>query len=209
MNAKVLALVQRENAAAGGPSGRAELRDVYDLDSMELSSYTGVVVSGHCDQRFLCKQREVLERWVVEGGRLLINGHPHLGFLSELPRTRKLEFHTQSELALAEVEPHPIWSGIDRRDVLFKTGVPGVHSFEELKRIGVAGFYAHAYLVGLPRGTRVITGIGAHRLPVDVSYPLGSGEVIVHCGNDLAVFAHRGTTAERLPEQVMCYLEGR
>ncbi len=203
----ILQLVQRRPEEGGG--GAFETRDVYDLDGIALDDYRGIVISGGCDQRFLAARGDRLGEWVSAGGRILVNGHPVLPFLPGTPAHRALDFHTTEDLWLTEMSDHPLWHGVDRKDLLFNTGVPGSHTFAELTRIGVAGFYAHAYLVGLPEGATVITGIGPGRLPVDVAYPLGEGEVILHLGNDLAGFAKQGTTASVLGERIVAHLEER
>lgn len=160
------------------------IRDIYHIDEVDLDEYTGICI-GNVDQRFLAAREERLTGWVKAGGRLLINGHPQTNFVQGLPKFRKLDFHSPRDLWLSELGSHPIWDGIDRKDLLYRTGVPGDHSFAELEEIGVAGFYAHAYFVDLPEGATAITGIGQGQLPVDVAYPLGAGEVILHLGNDI------------------------
>jgi hypothetical protein len=189
--------------------GRARRTDLYQLEETDLSAYRGLILGISADQRYLASQRDRLEGWVRAGGRLLMNGHPVLPFLTDMPQWRKLHFHGVDDIWLSALEPHPIWEGLDRRDVLLRTGVPGRHSFEDLKRIGVGGFYARSYLVGLGESARAITGIGPGKLPVDVSYPLGDGEVIVHAGNDLIGFDTPGTTAAGLADRVLTYLEGK
>ena len=203
----VLQLVQRR-ASPSEDTTHTAVRDVYDLDGIDLDAYAGIMVSGACDQRFLAARTDRLSAWVRAGGRILVNGHPLERFGENMPETRKHAFHTTRDLWLTETGSHPIWDGVDRRDTLFNTGVPGTHSFEDLQRIGVAGFYAHAYFVDLPEGAVVITGIGPGRLPVDVAYPLGTGEVILHLGNDLTAFSRPGTSAADLGERTLTYLEG-
>lgn len=202
----LLHLVQRPTTGSEDTL-RLAVRDVYDLDRIDLDAYSGIILSAGCDQRFLRRHRERVSDWVRSGGRLLANGHPLEPFLDDLPKHRRIEFHTVRDLWLTAMEPHPIWEGVDRKDLLLRTGVPGEHSFETLKEIGVAGFYSRSFLVDLPAGARVITGIGPGRLPVDASYPLGDGEVILHLGNDLITFARPGTTAAHLGEQALAHLE--
>lgn len=203
----ILQLVQRP-AAPAEDTPRLAVRDVYDLDGIDLDAFAGIAVSGACDQRFLAARADRLSAWVRAGGRILVNGHPLERFLEGMPKYRKLDFHTVRDLWLTEMGSHPIWDGVDRRDVLFNTGVPGSHSFEDLERVGVAGFYAHAYLVDLPEDAVVITGIGQGRLPVDVSYPLGAGEVTMHLGNDIMSFNRSGTSAADIGERTLAYLAG-
>lgn len=163
--------------------------EVYDLPSVDLSAYKGMVVASSCDQRFLQTQQEKLGAWVKAGGKMLVNGHPVLPFLPCMPKHRQLIFHGVDDLWLSAVGEHPIWEGVDREEFILRTGVPGEHSLEDLvENCGVAGFYARSYLVDLPKIHTVITGIGANALPCDVSFPCGDGEVIMHCGIDLENF---------------------
>lgn len=182
--------------------------DIYDLPNVDLSKYRGLICTMGCDQVFLYKHRDRITQWVRAGGTLLASGHPMLPFVDGLPATRKMQFHGLEDVWLTAREPHPVWEGIDRTDVLFNTGVPGTRTFDELKKIGVAGFYARNYLVQLPAGATVITGLGPTGLPVDISYRLGKGEVIVHAGNDLLSFDRPGTSTEGWKATIISYLEG-
>ena len=182
--------------------------DIYDLPNADLSKYRGLIITMGCDQVFLKKHRDRITKWVKAGGTVLTSGHPMMPFIEGLPTTRKMQFHGMEDVWLSPVEAHPIWDGIDRTDVIFNTGVPGKHSLDELAKIGVAGFYARNYLSELPAGVRVITGIGPSNLPVDVSYRLGEGEVIVHAGNDLFGFDRPGTSTEGWNNTIIRYLEG-
>ncbi|WP_345751280.1 hypothetical protein [Microbacterium rhizophilus] len=204
--ARILTLAAQPPAAGAG-SARVDVRDAYDLGEIDLGAYAGLAIDAGCDQRLLARHAERLTAWVRAGGRLFANGHLLTGFVEGLPAHRKLDFHSTRDLWLTETGSHPIWDGIDRRDLLFHTGVPGPHTFEDLERVGVAGFYAHAYFVDLPDGAVAITGIGHGALPVDVAYPLGAGEVILHIGNDVMGFTRPGTTAHDLGERVLAHLE--
>lgn len=185
-----------------------EKRNLYELPRLTLSEYAGMIISMSCDQVFVEKHSETLTHWVEDGGRLLINGHLLRRIVQPQPISRKLDFRGAADIWLSPVSPHPIWEGINRDDVVLRTGVPGQHSLEELKNIGVAGFYGRAYLADLPDNTTVITGLGPFALPVDVSYPIGAGEVIIHHGNDLESFTTEGTSAAHFDLQIYSYLAG-
>lgn len=185
---------------------RVDKVDIYQFPSIDLTKYKGMIIGSACDLVFLEQRSEIISQWVRAGGRLLYSGHPHLRVVEGLPNTRKMEFHNPEDIWLSAVESHPIFEGVDHKDLLFRTGVPGNHSFEELREIGVAGFYGRSYLTNLPDGARVLTGIGPRQLPLDVSYPLGEGEVIVHAGNDIESFAYEGTSTEGLRDAIYTYL---
>lgn len=188
--------------------GRIDVFDLYDLPTLDLNSYRGIICGMSADLRFLHQQQPLLEAWIRQGGCFLYSGHPVEPFLSDMPTWRKLCFHGLDDIWLYPLESHPLWEGIDRCDFLLRTGVPGTHSFEELLSIGVGGFYARNYLADLPACAKAITGLGPGKLPVDVSYPLGSGEVIVHCGNDLTTTVQvPGTSSEHFTERIYRYLE--
>ena len=206
MTPRVLELTQRPVDTS---EGRVQTIDVYGLATIELANYTGILVEGGCDQRFLATQQHRLDEWVQAGGRIVANGHPIQRWLANMPAHRQLDFHTPEDLWLYPVCEHPIWQGVDRTELIFRTGVPGTHSLEEVEHIGVAGFYAHAYLADLPASARIITGIGPAQLPVDVSWTSGVGEVVLHIGNDLSSFAAAGTTTAELADRVLTYLEGQ
>lgn len=183
--------------------------DVYSLTDLDLSEVTGMIVSGMCDQVYLSRHRSVLEAWVREGGRLLINGHVVEPFLEGLPKWRKLTFTQPADLEITAQTSHPLWEGIDPDDVLYRTGVPGEHSRERLTEIGVAGFYGRGYSVRLPQAALVINTIGHLQAPIDYAYPFGLGEVVVHAGLDLEAFpATPGTTLGRFAENAQTWLGG-
>lgn len=163
--------------------------DTYDLFEAGLETVTGISLSGQVDQVFLSKHAEELEAWVRAGGRLLINGHVVLPYLSGLPVWRKLKYTGPTDLRIHTLHPHPVWEGVDPEDLLFRTGVPGNHSQEDYARLGVAGFYARGYYLRLPEGATVINGIGPLRAPVDFEFPLGEGRVLVHGGLDFVAMA--------------------
>lgn len=211
-SAHIIQLVMRpvETGQSSAHDGRVDVVDLYDLASIELDRYRGLILGTGSDQRFLKQHAPLLESWAHAGGRILYSGHPVEPFLAYMPSWRKLHFRGIEDIWLTALDPHPIWEGVDRRDLLLRTGVPGPHSFEELLLVGVGGFYARNYLADLPQHARAITGIGPGRLPVDVSYPMGKGEVIVHCGNDLTATSQQaGTSIEHFTERILAYMEGR
>ncbi|MFI6999731.1 hypothetical protein [Nocardia sp. NPDC050175] len=180
--------------------------DVYDLPETDLATVTGMYLHGDIDQEFLAEHREWLGRFVVGGGRVVVNGHVQRVFLDGLTRWRKLEFRKPADLALTKVSEHPVWAGIDPQVLLYSTGTPGHLSFEELSRIGVAGFYGRGYYLDLPDQAQVIHTIGPTAGPIDYTYPLGAGNVLVHGGNDLLQFASVDRGTSFLTGQVLSWL---
>lgn len=197
---------QRTFSAPGLPDAVVDVVDIYDFPDVDLSQYSGLITGLYCDMRVLESMGDQIAEWVRAGGRIITNGHPVLRWLPGMPAYRKMEFHTLTDLWLHAVEPHPVWEGVNRADMVYHCHLPLPHTPEQLREVGVAGFYGHAYLASLPEGARVITGVGPNALPVDVTYPLGKGEVIVHCGNDITGFGKPQTSAEGLVVTLINYL---
>lgn len=182
--------------------------DPYDLDELDLSTVAGIVVSGMCDQIRLERETERFDEWLATGGRMLVNGHVVRPWVTGMPHWRRLAYRGPADLTITSIAPHPIWAGIDPADVLYRTGVPGVHTHEELEEIGVAGFYGRGYQAPLPDGATIINGIGPLRAPIDVEFTVGAGRVVVHAGLDLGVFAGtEGTTLTAFPTNIRTWLE--
>ncbi|WP_210244100.1 hypothetical protein [Arthrobacter yangruifuii] len=196
------------------PSWRGALADVdaYDLNDdaarARILAADGLVIGGGVDHLLLGRYRGELTAFVRAGGRVLVNGQVVKPFIDDLAVWRKLEFRGPQDVRPHQVQPHPVWAGIDYRDLHYRTGVPGIHSYERLEEIGVAGFYGRGYHLDLPEGASVVTGIGPYRLPLDYSYRIGAGEVLVHGGNDLESFSDDGYSSRVLGPNLVAWLNG-
>lgn len=191
---RVIRLVGRPVTGEPDPQALIPDVDVYTLPELDLGAVAGIIIAGDIDQLFLMEQRELLNRWVHEGGRMLINGHVQRPFLEGLGTWRKLDFRGHRDLSLNRLSEHPVWQGVELKRLQFTLGTgrapaQGLAAETQLHEEGVAGFYGRGYLLPLPEGARRIHGLGALNAPIDVEYPLGEGLVLVHCGNDLEGFA--------------------
>ena len=204
----VLKAVMAPRPTGGTDAGRLREIDVYDLFDSCAPEVTGVYLSGDVDQEFLHDHRGEFDDLVRAGLRVVVNGHVQRPFFTGLSRWRRAEYRGPADLALTRVNEHPVWSGVDPAALLYNTP-PGRYAPEERAQVGVAGFYGRGYYLDLPDGTTVVHTLGRIGGPIDLVYPLGAGEVLVHAGNDLMSFASedRGTAALR--DNLLDWLEGR
>ncbi|WP_103064329.1 hypothetical protein [Actinomyces qiguomingii] len=183
--------------------------DPYDLDTRAIMCAPGILVSGMCDQRHLARHRELFDAFLRAGGRMLVNGHVVEPWVTDLPKWRLLEYHGPRDLGITRLAPHPVWHGIDVKELLYRTGPYTPRTRENLERFGVAGFYGRGYLLDLPEGSTTINGLGPLEAPIDVEIPMGEGRVVVHAGLDLAIFARTpGTTLTRFTDNIRNWLGG-
>ena len=204
----VLRAVMAARPPGGVDAGGLLEIDVYELFDACTPEVTGVYLTGDVDQEFLADRRDEFDALVRGGLRVVVNGHVQRPFLSGLSRWRRADYRGPADLALTRVTEHPVWRGVDPAALLYTTR-PGRHSPEERERIGVAGFYGRGYYLDLPEGAEVVHTLGRIAGPVDLVYPLGSGEVLLHAGNDLLQFGseERGTAV--LWSNLLNWLEGR
>ncbi|MER7796034.1 hypothetical protein [Microbacterium sp. NPDC096154] len=189
------------------PAG-LEIVDIYDLFAHDLDTVAGINLATQCDQVFLSRHRDRLDAFVARGGRILVNGHVVEPFVTGLAKWRKLAYSQPADLAVTQLAAHPVWQGVDPRDLLFRTGVPGQHTHAELARIGVAGFYGRGYHVRLPEGATPINGLGELGAVVDYEFALGAGRVLVHGGLDLLAMRDPRRTTAAFGENIVRWLSG-
>ncbi|MFF3038277.1 hypothetical protein [Arthrobacter citreus] len=196
----------------GDPDWRGAIEDAdcYRLDDpterRSILAAGALIISGAADHVLLYKHRTHLSGFVRDGGRILVNGQVVLPFIDGLARWLKLDYRSPWDLRPHALSPHPVWEGVDYRDLHFRTGVPGTHSYEQLQEIGVAGFYGRGYSSPLPDGAVPVTGIGPNSLPLDYEFPLGAGAVLVHGGLDLEGFADERYSSARLGPNLVAWL---
>lgn len=188
--------------------------DVYELERLDWSGISGVIIAGDVDQLHLLEHSRLLSDFVRAGGRVLVNGHVQRPFLDGLGNWRRLDYRGPEDLALTRLAAHPVWRDVDLQRLQFTLGAgrapaEGLADETQLRGEGIAGFYGRGYLLPLPEEAWVINGLGPLHVPVDVEYPLGGGRVLVHCGNDLEHFASPVRGSAHLLDQLHAWLTGQ
>ncbi len=141
------------------------------LDAGLLASATGIITTTHLDQVWFSRHRGEIATMLGRGGRFFFNGHILRPFAEGLENYRPMLSKRLADFRLSKVNLHPVFGDLDPADMM--------------TRKGVAGFYGRGHNP-LPRGARVVTGLGPLRLPVDWEWELpGGGVIFSHAGNDL------------------------
>lgn len=164
---------------------------MYDFDRAPLADYRALLISMHCDQRYLAKQRARLDAFARDGGTIVIGGHVALPFLTGLDTFQPIPGYRLDDLRIHRTAEHPVWAGVAEEDLTF--------------RRGVAGFYGRGWHRP-PTEATVIHALGERRLPLDFAYALGRGRVLFHGGNDLWTYLGSDSTAERMIPQLFDWI---
>lgn len=172
---------------------RVTLRDTYSLDEPMLRDCDALLISMHCDQRFLARRRGLIEEFLQQGGTVVANGHLAYPFLVGIRGFHSIEDCRVEDLAIIRLADHPIWSGVSEQALTF--------------RRGVAGFYGRVWH-DPPAGAMVVHALGRQDRPVDFIYPRGRGRVLFHGGNDLWQFGDDDATSRILPQFLQWLFSG-
>ena len=165
-----------------------------DLTAERIAHARGMITTIHLDQDALMQQRRALEVMLSKGGRWFFNGHILRPLLRGLRFFEPVRPQTLTTLSLSKTVSHPVFHGIDRRDLMV--------------RKGVAGFYGRG-ANPLPAGADVITGLGPKQVPVDWEWVLPSGGLMFsHAGNDLQSISDSQVVQDQLCENIMTWVMG-
>lgn len=157
-------------ATVPGDGAHVRLVDQYALDDLPLEMHKALLISMHADQRFLSVRADRLDRFVGQGGTVVVSGHVAYPFLAGLTPFQPIENYRLGDLVVNTEAPHPVWDGVIAKELMF--------------RRGVAGFYGRGWHRP-PDGAAVHHSLGADRRPLDFTYRIGLGRVLFHGGNDL------------------------
>ncbi|CAH1656066.1 conserved hypothetical protein [Hyphomicrobiales bacterium] len=171
---------------------RLDVLPLYTLDDIDLARYRGLLIGLHADQRYLSSRKPQLEAFLRGGGTIVFCGHVAYPFLDELAPYQAIPDYTVDDLDVARASDHPVWDGVDGRDLTW--------------RRGVAGFYGRGANPP-PAGARIINTLGPGRHPVDFeAKPAVGGRLLVHAGADLWGYADSGNSAERMVPQLFDWI---
>jgi hypothetical protein len=169
--------------------------DIYDLELLDLPRVRGLLIGIGADEIYLARQRDLLNGFVWMGGVVVACSQVARPYLHGLCPFEPIEHHRPADLEIRRLTPHPVWDGVRPGDLTF--------------RKGVAGFYGRGYYPQLPPGATAINGIGPGGLALDFVYPFGTGEILVHGGNDLWGYRDEATTAARMTPQLLRWILDR
>ncbi len=174
-----------------GMAGLVTGLDQYALEGPSLDHVRTLVVGMHCDQRRLADRAGMIADFLARGGRVVASGHHAYPFLPGVGAFRPLVQPTLADLMVHRLADHPVWAGVEGKDLSF--------------RRGVAGFYGRGWHEP-PDDACVVNGIGPDRLPLDFVYRVGAGAVLFHGGNDLIGYGGAGDTSGRILPQLLDWM---
>lgn len=174
--------------------GEVVVVDQSDLTSDLLLAHQGLITGNQVDQDHLLRLKRDLAAFLDAGGRWFFNGHLVRPLVEGLEQFRPLLAPKRADLDLTSVQGHPIFAGIDLKQL-------------EANR-GVAGFYGRGCNPP-PAGAVVVNGLGPTLVPVDWVWERpGGGRFFSHSGNDLGSMGNEWGLAPELTGRVIAWAGG-
>jgi len=171
-----------------------EIVEQVDLTPERLLASRGLVTGNQLDQNAMFGMRETLAAFLDAGRRWFLNGHIVRPMLDGMEQYRPIQSPRRADFVLTPLNPHPIFAGIDLRQI-------------ETNK-GVAGFYGRG-CNPLPKGAVAVNGLGEAQVPVDWAWARpGGGRVFSHAGNDLAAMGQDWGLSPELTRRILDWAGG-
>ncbi|MCT7587324.1 hypothetical protein [Aliarcobacter butzleri] len=169
--------------------------DIYDFTGEELKNYDVFLIGTDVDQRMLLEKKNYLDEFLSRKKTIVFCGALAYPFLDEVGQFVKMNYIDFSDYEINPAIKHPIWEGVEPKDMMY--------------RKGVAGFYSRGYNPP-PQNAKIINTLGRSKHPIDYEYiTKDGGRVLVHCGNNLWLFINDKTTASKMGTNLLQYLKDK
>ena len=165
-----------------------------DLTAEHFKAAKGVITSTHLDQIGWLDHASALTAMLDRGGNWFFNGHILRPAIDGLALYVPLQKPRRADFNLTRLFDHPIYAGIDQKNL------------EENR--GVAGFYGRGHNP-LPEGGVAVNGIGRDLLPIDWAWdrPQG-GRMFSHAGNDMGGMGGESGNGALLTRRIIAWCAG-
>jgi hypothetical protein len=191
----VLVLDAQSSAIAShdhlGAEDGVEVIDVYELPSLDLDRFAAMLVTDMVDQEFLWQQREVVASFLAHGRVVVFCGQLLRDWLPGCGTFVPARITSMRDYAVQLVEAHPVFAGVDPRDLTF--------------RRGVAGFFARGHNPP-PHGAQVLATLTGGQPTTWIDRTTTPGTVFAHAGNSLMYYAQVDSTATRVAPQLLAWI---
>lgn len=163
----------------------------YELQKLDFSDYSGIILTLYSDQYLLKKLGKKFESFLENGGKLFINGHIFKPFLKELSVFEPVENIKLPDFMVTQLSKHEIYININTKKLS--------------KRKGVAGFFSRGSNPP-PNGAKHIMAIKNSTVIADWECEVGRGKLYVHSGNDLWACMEQKDDNLQIFENILNYL---
>lgn len=169
------------------------LVDQYDLTTIDLSSFSAMIVHDFADQIYLARHRDVIETFLNEGKVVVFCGHLVREWLPGCAIFTPQTVASYKDYEVLPVTAHPIFEGVKMDELTFNKGV--------------AGFFARGAHKPVPAGAEVLLAL-PNDMPITyIDRQTTNGTIFVHAGRDLFGLRMQKKSSDRISEQLLQWVK--
>lgn len=162
----------------------------YDLPSVDLNSYDGLIISNHIDEFFMAEHDSQLQTYLKNGGVIFTLAEKSMQWLQQVTDWKR------SPIPLKDREVH-----IQKTDNGLLENVQSEHLEY---RQGVRGFFSRGYFDSIPPGSEILITDQSGNVTMYVDRVSTNGTIYAGAGTDLyRIYAEEDNSANQIGAQIL------
>lgn len=145
--------------------------NIYDLPYVDLSVYTGIIITNFIEEEYLLEHKDVLEQYLQDGGVVFSQAEIFLPWLPGCGKWVRSPIPLKDREIIVKEPAHSIFQGIDPYDLNY--------------RKGVRGFFSRGYFDKVPEHAQILIEDQERQPIIYVDRHTTKGTIFAGAGTDI------------------------
>lgn len=163
---------------------------LYDLPSVDLTAYAGIIITNHVEEQFLLEHKTILDEYLLQGGVIFSLTEISLPWLANVANWKRSPIPLKDREIMIEQSNCSLFKGIEPYDINY--------------RKGVRGFFSRGYFEKVPAQAEVLITDQSGVPILYVDRHSTNGTIFAGAGTDIyKVFINEENTSKKLSMQML------
>lgn len=163
---------------------------LYDLPSVDLTAYAGIIITNHVEEQFLLEHKKILDEYLLHGGVIFSLTEISLPWLANVANWKRSPIPLKDREIMIEQSNCSLFKGIEPYDINY--------------RKGVRGFFSRGYFEKVPAHAEVLITDQSGVPILYVDRHSTNGTIFAGAGTDIyKVFINEENTSKKLSMQML------
>lgn len=163
---------------------------LYDLPSVDLTAYAGIIITNHVEEQFLLEHKTILDEYLLHGGVIFSLTEISLPWLANVANWKRSPIPLKDREIMIEQSNCSLFKGIEPYDINY--------------RKGVRGFFSRGYFEKVPAHAEVLITDQSGVPILYVDRHSTNGTIFAGAGTDIyKVFINEENTSKKLSLQML------
>ncbi|MGY4794251.1 hypothetical protein ACVNNN_04565 [Lysinibacillus fusiformis] len=163
---------------------------LYDLPSVDLTAYAGIIITNHVEEQFLLEHKTILDEYLLQGGVIFSLTEISLSWLANVANWKRSPIPLKDREIMIEQSNCSLFKGIEPYDINY--------------RKGVRGFFSRGYFEKVPAQAEVLITDQSGVPILYVDRHSTNGTIFAGAGTDIyKVFINEENTSKKLSLQML------